>query len=74
MYRQGVPEVRLLWGGIKSEGPAENVQVGGTKMFYNVELIDVDSGEILRYDMVNVNTFNDLVQYRLCFGNLETNF
>ena len=74
MYRLGVPEVRLLWGGIKSEGLAENVQVGGTKMFYNVELIDVDSGEILRYDMVNVNTFNDLVQYRLCFGNLETNF
>ena len=43
-------------------------------MFYNVELIDVDSGEILRYDMVHVNTFNDFVQYRLCFGNLETNF
>lgn len=32
-------------------------------MFYNVELIDVDSGEILRYDMVHVNTFNDLVQF-----------
>ena len=32
-------------------------------MFYNVELIDVDSVEILRYDMVHVNTFNDLVQF-----------
>ena len=32
-------------------------------MFYNVELIDVNSGEILRYDMVHVNTFNDLVQF-----------
>lgn len=63
MYRQGVPEVRFLWGCIRSEGPAENVQVGGAKMFYNVELIDVDSGEILRYDMVHVNTFNNLVQF-----------
>lgn len=32
-------------------------------MFYTVELIDVDSGEILTYDMVYANTFNDLVQF-----------
>lgn len=32
-------------------------------MFYNVELVNVDSGEILRYDMVHVNKFNDLVQF-----------
>ena len=32
-------------------------------MFYNVELVDVDTGELLRYDMVHVNTFNDLVQF-----------
>lgn len=32
-------------------------------MFYNVELIDVDSGEILRYDMIYVNTFNGLVKF-----------
>ena len=32
-------------------------------MFYNVELIDVNSGELFRYDMVFVDFFTDLVQF-----------